>query len=104
MSEKERSFMFLESYRDGIKGMRELGDEEAAIALAWELFRYGVYGKRKDTLKNPIAEAFIRSVLPLIDKSVQNGEERLAQIQANDEFYRRSAELQPEDDGDADWS
>lgn len=104
MYEKERSFMFLESYRDGIEGLRELGDEEAAIALAWELFRYGIYGKRKDTLKNPIAEAFIRSVCPLIDKSVQNGEERLAQIQANDEYYHHSAELQTKDDEDADWS
>lgn len=103
MAEKERSFMFFQTFRDGIEGLRKLGDEEAAIALAWELFRYGVYGERKDTLKNPIAEAFIRSVSPLIDKSVQNGEERLAQIQANDEYHRHSVAPQSEDGDEEDW-
>ena len=34
MAEKERSFMFLETYRDGIEGLRKLGDEEAATPLA----------------------------------------------------------------------
>jgi hypothetical protein len=82
-----RSFMFYETYRDCMIGLKNMGDYEAATALGWEILTYGFTGKRKNKLGNPIAEGAMRSIAPLIDKSVQNKEEAIEKIKMDEEAY-----------------
>ncbi len=84
---ENRSFMFYETFYDCIKSLEAIGDVQSANMLAWEIFHYGIFGKRKNRLDNPIAEASMRSIAPIIDKSVKNGEEALGRIKQTDDDY-----------------
>lgn len=84
---ENRSFMFYQTYYECIVALEESGETEAANTLVWEILYYGITGKRRDRLKSPFAEAAMRSIAPLIDRSVKNGEESLERIKLEDETY-----------------
>ena len=87
--EELRSFMFYESYRDAIIGIAQISGEKTANELGWEILYYGYFGKRKSKLSDPYAEAAMRYIQPLIDKSVKRGEESLERIRQDDLYVRK---------------
>lgn len=84
-----RSFMFYETYRDCMLALKDSGNYEMATALGWEILYYGFTGKRRNKLELPIAEAAMRSIAPLIEKSVQNKEEAMERIKMDDSYVKK---------------
>lgn len=89
MGQDYDSFMFYETFKEGIDEVRRQDGETAAEKLALDIINYGVTGKRKTEKKdvNLLHNALMISYQQSIDKSKEH-KERAIKDAEKVEWYR----------------